>query len=353
MGLLQALKSLFAASSPGPAATSSASLAPPSAERNCALDAPFIHIARPALSAKPFACPSGQWIVACDDSDGMLRGGCRDQGNGRVLLIDYPSDTIALDLAQFERPTLAAAANNGTFIVHDCRFGGQMRGDVTIIDVSGHTLMHRSYSANVGNVAISPCGRFAAVRTLNAPSSHANLLEVFDVLQGVTLFSITPVTTWISDYQFKVDAGGQLLAVLIVCPQLGTFEYAPSGTFLSSKEFFDARLANADFSVAIPAARELLDGSANEECAHQALSVVDAAIRAGVRNRPDWAAIAYRVRGEAFEVLGRLDDAVEAYTAALSFNPKVGVQRRMAALKKRAQHSLTGFPNIVSKRAHL
>ena len=73
--------------------------------------------------------------------------------------------------------------------------------------------------------------------------------------------------------------------------------------------------------------------------------------RASVDQR--WAAIAYRVRGEAFEVLGRLDDAVEAYTAALSFNPKVGVQRRMAALKKRAQHSLTGFPNIVSKRAHL
>ena len=55
----------------------------------------------------------------------------------------------------------------------------------------------------------------------------------------------------------------------------------------------------------------------------------------GAKDRPDWGAIAHRVRGESFEVLGELSEALQAFELALSLNPKVGLQKRAVALRKK------------------
>lgn len=45
----------------------------------------------------------------------------------------------------------------------------------------------------------------------------------------------------------------------------------------------------------------------------------------------------FRIKGEANDLLGNFSDALDAYEKALSFNPKIGVQRRVNALRKKLQ----------------
>ena len=61
---------------------------------------------------------------------------------------------------------------------------------------------------------------------------------------------------------------------------------------------------------------------------------VDAALAGGAKDKPDWGSIAHRVRGESYELLGKIPEALSAYEQALSLNPKIGVQKRVTNLRK-------------------
>ena len=85
------------------------------------------------------------------------------------------------------------------------------------------------------------------------------------------------------------------------------------------------------------AARDLLKTATTPDNARKALNAPDTALANDAKDRPDWGAIAHRVRGESYEVLGELSEALQAFELALSLNPKVGVQKREVALRKKLQ----------------
>ncbi|PCP71585.1 hypothetical protein CQA25_18215 [Morganella morganii] len=93
-------------------------------------------------------------------------------------------------------------------------------------------------------------------------------------------------------------------------------------------------MEKGDYSVKILAAKELLDLSAEKQDAKIALEVVDTALLDGANMRSDWSASAHKIRGEAFEILDEPCKALEAYETALGLNPKIGVKRKIAAIKK-------------------
>jgi predicted TPR repeat methyltransferase len=71
------------------------------------------------------------------------------------------------------------------------------------------------------------------------------------------------------------------------------------------------------------------------DAASRALAVVDKAMAKGASKNPAWAAPAWRTTGTAQERLGDTKKALAAYEMALRLNPKMGVKRRIEALRKR------------------
>ena len=269
------------------------------------------------------------------DSDGAGTGGYRESGRGSVVLVDYVSDRVMHELKCFARPMDAAVSDTGSYIVQDGGFGSALQGEVVSIGTDGRERYRRSYSANVFNIGLSKCGRYAAVQTANAPSDDGNLLEVLDLECCGPVFSVQPATGWADEYSFDVDSEGRLTALNVVHKGLGRFTYSASGDFQDAQVFQAAKLERGDYSAKLMAARDLLKTGATPENASKALNAANMALVEGAKDRPDWGAIAHRVRGESYEVLGQQTEALQAFELALSLNPKVGVQKRAVALRKK------------------
>ena len=97
------------------------------------------------------------------------------------------------------------------------------------------------------------------------------------------------------------------------------------GDFQDAQAFQPAQLERGDYCTRPMAARDLLKTAATPDYARKTLSAADTTLADGAKG-PDWGAIAHRVRGESYEVLGELPEALQAFELALPLNPKVGVQ---------------------------
>ncbi|VVE33931.1 tetratricopeptide repeat protein [Pandoraea sputorum] len=302
---------------------------------NASVQNHWLTVQHPAFFGKARFSPNKRWIVGCNDSDGNGKGGFREGGNGRVVLVDQQADNVLHELTCFARPTDAAVADPGTYIVLDSGFGSALQGDIVALDIEGHERFRRRYNANVFNLGLSKCGRYAAIQTASAPNDDGNLLEILDLDSGAAVFGTSPVTGWADKYSFKVDAKGRLAALIVEHKHLGRFRYSGAGQFQDLEAFQAARLDKGDYATKIMAARDLLKNSATPESAHRALNAVQAALAEGANDRPDWAAEARRAQGEAYELLDQLPEALEAYDRALSLDPKIGVQRRASSIRKK------------------
>lgn len=307
----------------------------PTYKRNTELEGKWLTVDHPYFFGHANISPDKHWVVGCNDSDGGSHGGHRLESNGRVILVDYPSDRIVHELKCFARPVDAAVSNSGSFIVHDCGFGNVLRGDVIAINTYGDEIYRRHYRANIFNIGMSQCGRYAAVQTANADNEDSNILEVLDLHNGQQIFTVRPVGAWADGYLFDTNADGELGQLRVNLRDLGYFRYSATGEFLDAESLQIAQLGKGDYTTKLMAAQELLKTDTTEESARNALSVADAALKQGVGGQYGWGALAHRIRGESFELLGQLSDALEAYEQALAMNPKVGVLRRAATLRKK------------------
>lgn len=303
--------------------------------RNIVIRDGWLTLTRPNFFGQAHQSPSKRWCVGCDDSNGVGRGGSRESGNGRVILVDHQANKVMHELVCFARPIDAAVSDTGTFIVLDSGFGSARQGDVVAVDREGRERYRRHYCANVFNIGISKCGRYTAVQTANAPNDDGNRLEVLDLDRGCVMFSVLPATGWANRYSFDVDAEGHLKAMGVEHKHLGSFRYSASGEFLDTQVFQTAQLEKGDYSTKLMAARDLLKTDATPNNARKALNAAEAALAEGAKNSSDWESIAHRVRGESYELLGQLPEALKAFDLALSLNSKVGVQKRALALRKK------------------
>jgi len=304
-------------------------------ERNAELSGKWLTLNHPYFFGKANTSSEGRWIVACDDSDGAGRGGYREKGNGRVILVDYLYDKVVHEIAYFERPVDAAISDCGDYIIHDSGFGGALRGSIIGINTRGKEVYRRQYRANIFNIGLSRCGRFAAVQTANSDNKDGNILEVLDLREEKIVFTIHPIGAWADDYLFDTNDVGELSQLHVTLSELGSFRYSAAGEFLDMEALQEAQLDKGNYTTKIIAAKELLKTRPTEDNARKALRAVDAALSQGAGGRNDWGAVAHRIRGESFELLGLLPDALKAYEQALQMNPKVGAQRRVTVLSKK------------------
>ncbi|EKN6001693.1 tetratricopeptide repeat protein [Yersinia enterocolitica] len=304
-------------------------------EQNVMLNKNWLTLTQPNFFGQAHVSPNKRWIVGCSDSGCAGRGGYRESGNGRVVLVDHQSDKTLHELTSFSRPVDAAASDTGNYIVHDSGFGSVLQADIVAIGTDGNEQYRRHYTANVFNIGLSRCGRYACVQTANASSEDGNRLEVIDLDLGCTVFSIRPATGWADTYSFDVDAVGNLKAIGVEHKGLGRFYYSSTGELQDIQAFKTAQLSKGDYSTKLMAARDLLKSTPTLDSANKALNAADIALAEGAKDRPDWSAVAHRVRGESYELLGQLPEALKAFEEALALNPKVGVQKRVAKIRKK------------------
>lgn len=243
---------------------------------------------------------------------------------GRYLLID--GDAVVVD-GGLERPQDGKVADDGTFILNDWGDSQDLSGTFRAFRSDGTEIVSRRYSANLLNNGLSRDGRLAVCQTCNAPgSADSSILTVFDLAAGSEVASWTAESGWARDYEFPKE-GERIRMVRGDRPSL---DYSLTGEFLDRRLWLEDEVRRGTLYVIRKA---LAEGEAATGLAAENL-------RAGVRRAladgdERFEAEAWRLLGEIEESAGKGAAALEAYKRALAVNPKVGVAKRAAALRKR------------------
>lgn len=277
--------------------------------------------------------PSGEWIVGWSDSNPEgSAGGHRQSGHGKYVLYNTVEKKLVLQ-GNLERPNSADVANNGSFSIEDWHFGSDLSGTFYVFSCSGDELVKKKLSANILNSAISNNGLLAVCQTANSPSGgDGNLLVGFRVKDGHEIFSINPCTGWAEKYEFDEDHS----RFGVVLKGVGTFFYNSEGVLLEPQEFDLARLRSDRYEVSLFASEEIVKSDqSSQELVEEALRASLKALTTGAEKNNQWKAMALKVKGLANERLGKDDEALEAFNAALEINPKIGVKRNVNAIRKR------------------
>ncbi|MGH8777583.1 tetratricopeptide repeat protein [Paraburkholderia sp.] len=255
-----------------------------------------------------------------------------------VRLRDNTTGRIVATVNNLERPFSVDVSDAGVFGVNDAGQASELSSNLVIFDTTGKPMYGRIYKANLFGFSISPCGRYVASQTCNSANEDSSVLEIHDVVQQRVLASCTPVAGWSSAYTFETE-DGKLKRVFATINHLGKFAYSPTGEFLDAKKFMTTRLTKGDPWTRIRAAGELVQTDGSDKVLERAFGVVAATISAFQLGQDDrWLAGGYRLKGELLEKVQRLDEAMEAYRAALAINPKIGVKKKLADLEKAVSH---------------
>lgn len=137
----------------------------------------------------------GEWLLSWKDStpDGS-RGGYRDSGEGRYVLVDVENNVVRVD-ARMPRPNNGSVADNGIFCLEDWHFGSTLSGTFHVFSDQGTPIITKELSANILDSGISRSGRLAFCTTASTPTEDANKLFLFDLKEGRQLFAVTPART--------------------------------------------------------------------------------------------------------------------------------------------------------------
>ncbi|WLG42025.1 tetratricopeptide repeat protein [Pseudomonas rhodesiae] len=275
---------------------------------------------------------SKKWAIAWRDADPSVgRGGHRESGLGAYVLADVSSGTVACH-GSMARPNNGQVCETGVFCLEDWHFGSTLSGTFSVFDPSGSVILAKELTANIFTSGISKHGKYAFCATGNSPTDHGNKLFLFDLVNRIEMYSVTPKAGWPDSYE--VDEGtGELMALF---KDMGSFRYNAHGEFMDADQLGDANLNSSHYDRIILAAEKIL-GEVNltDECIQEVLIAVQRARSLGADENLAWKPTALKVQGLAHEQLGQYPEAVLVYEEALALNPKIGVKRRLASVSKR------------------
>ena len=129
--------------------------------------------------AQTVTSSNGEYTAAYQDG----RSGAGDENSepGRVFL--FENDELRFT-TEIDRPNACAVANDGTVAVVDWNdWGDTLSGTFHVFNESGHRFVQHEFDSNIGPVAITPDGKYAATSTFNPDCST----YLFDVAAGEQL----------------------------------------------------------------------------------------------------------------------------------------------------------------------
>lgn len=297
-----------------------------------ALDKHFLHLSTMGYSGLYRLSKSKKWAISWRDSDPAAgRGGHRDSGYGEYVLADMAGDVVPAH-GKMQRPNNGSVADNGSFCLEDWHLGSSLSSTFNVFDCSGSPIVTKELTANIFGSGISKNGMLAYCSTANSKTEHGYKVFLFDLDTGEELFCVTPGTQGLETYIF--DEEKKLLIADI--KGVGKFRYDSAGNFVDANKLDKANLDSSDYSRIIRSAEKILEEEdLSDERATEVLNAVIRARLLGADSKPAWKPNALKVQGLAHEILGQARQAIVVYEEAITLSPKIGVKRRLDALKKK------------------
>lgn len=268
------------------------------------------------------------WLVRQDSDVKRGVGGFRHSGHGRFALLKHGK---LLCHGKCERPTDAVVSNTGIFAIDDTLFGSQLGAKLLVYASDCRLLFSHKFNANIFTMGISDSGNYVVAQLCNSDNDDANKLYLFDVNNKKTLFAVE--STWPDSYVISEDER-------IVYLGFRDFPRRYRCTF--DGEFLDDALFASD-AIDKASGAQLFFLTQNKYNAQQPTNheeinqLLDKSINTGLAEYPEYLAKAYRIKGEICEFKQEIKAAVEWYEKALVTHEKVGVKRKLAALKKKIE----------------
>lgn len=274
--------------------------------------------------------PNERYTLAWSDFDRSAgRGGYRESGHGRYILME--SDVPIVD-GDLERPHDGKVSNDGIFVLNDWMFTQALIGTFYAFEKNGSLLLKQRFRANLYNNGLADDGRYGVCQLANSDKSDGGTLAFFDLVDCKLRWQISPRTGWADYYDF--DSQSELL--YLGYRDLGAFKYGFSGEFLDSESWERSQIENGDAFAVYSIAKnkiECAQGDVSTDVAYEILTLLDVAFDRS-REYPYQQAAIQRTKGEVHEALDEPGKALVCYEEALRIDAKVGVKRKIIALRK-------------------
>lgn len=246
-----------------------------------------------------------------------------DRAQGRYILLD--EGQVVVD-GLMDRPHHGKVGNDGTFILNDWGSPNELAGTFVAFSSDGREVVSRLYSANLLNNGISHSGAMAVCQTCNAPGSiDSSILEIFDLKAGKSVARWTAESGWADDYEFPSEGN----TIRMIRRNKPALNYTLFGDFLDRDLWLRDEIARGNVFVIERALKE------GEEINGIGLDTLAAGARTAISSDDiRFHAKAWRLLGEIEERENNFAAALRAFDNALAINPKIGIAKRAAKLRR-------------------
>jgi len=296
------------------------------------------------VGAEPDYCsalsPNGSYSLTWHDADWESGvGGCRKTGHGGFQLGRIGSLVLK---GKLQRPNDGKVADDGTVIFNDWLFGDGLKGEFCAFTADGRQILKYRFRANLSKNAISADGKYALCTTCVSDNDDSDIIAFFSLGEARLLWK-RPIEPQ-EPRAFVIDP--ERKRIEFAFDGLGAFAWDFGGFFLDRDNWVRAVLERGDG----PLVQSLISGlltdaghSADRDGLLLSLAALDRTLGEGFQRfqeqAPKYEAFGYRLKGEVLQALGNSGGALAAYERAIQLDDKVGVKRRVAALRKAAGSS--------------
>jgi hypothetical protein len=232
------------------------------------------------------------------------------------------------------RPNDGKIANNGTFILNDWEETTAQRGTFLSFDKLGSLILARQFKANLWNNGIDATGKYAVCQTCNADNDKdSSIFVVFNLKDSREISNWVPESGWANSYEFQIE---QSIVKLVYSTQsafsYGVFSYGFDGTFIDRETWRDTQLKRGSLVVA----RQIYEENKSALDMQLSETLINSIQTAVNSNNIDARshAVALRLRGEIFESLSQLQNALSDFEAAILLDSKIGIKRKIHKIQK-------------------
>lgn len=285
----------------------------------------FVRIKARDFFGQHVGSPNGRFVLAWADHDPEgSRGGHRESGHGRYLLIDN-GRLLVEDRA--ERPNDGKVADNGVFILNDWLFGDGLKGRFLAFRPDGSLIIERDFTANLFNNGLAEDGSMAVCQTCHAGGPDDAVLAIFDLNAPREMGAWQPESGWADHYGFPTEEN----RIDLHYHDGRQAHYTLTGEFLNRKEWQASEIAAGHLWTLERIIKDERAGAASHP---RDLVMKGLEAATGPDRDPSSRARALRLRGELYESDGRPKEALRDFEEALTLDPAVGLKRKVAQMQK-------------------
>jgi hypothetical protein len=244
--------------------------------------------------------------------------------NGDIALI---KEKTLLFKKKLQRPNDCFVSNDGIVIACDWLNSDELTGEFLIFNSKGEELFSKKTTANLGNCAISDNSQIALFETHNSNTNDGGRIFIIDIPQKQVIRTIERPASFNSA---KIDTEAKRIE--LIDHKGFTFEIDFEGNQTNAEEYENQILTKGSVYDRLWVYAEKPDEIKLKdqkylELLTNALTDDDASYSFGKDK-------ILRMIGDYHEANGNIEKTIENWEKAFSVNPKVGVKRKLDALKK-------------------